>query len=302
MYPFQDAMLTTLPYSNQGAVNPFAPTPAWGGGVPQSFYESRGLNDAGLVANNYAWNQAFNAPWGDVRQASRNLGFEGAFGQGRLSDWMDAGSPAEDRALRQALQAEIPEVRARRMAYAEQAYPGINPNMWEGYVQPGQMHPEYDVPFGIARGAMRNLGFEGQFGGGRGGAFQQQIGKDAVRAEIERMTAQQPYEQRAYTPTFSTWFNPYNFLNAGAQPFFGSPWYYDALLGENAGAGAGRFLQQNEPELGQLTDEMKAPMNREFIEAPQGHHSPLIRNPLFIGYRYGTEGFGTRGRPMQYQL
>ena len=229
MSPFFGTPFMPPTGSYSGVQYPAAPAPAWGGGAPQSFYDMRGLSDTGLIAGNYAWNPRFDAPWGDVRQAARNIGFEGQFGQGRLNEWLSSGRNVRG------LQEELPQVRERRLTYAQQAFPEINPFMWEGHVQPFQMHSVYDVPFGVARSAMRNLGFEGPFGGGRGSAFQEQVGEDAVRAEIARISGQQPYEQRAYVPNYSMYFNPFNFLGAGAQPFFGEPWYHSSLLGKEGG-------------------------------------------------------------------
>lgn len=88
--------------------------------------------------------------------------------------------------------------------FYQQTY-GVDPTRWNpSGVQPWENDQRFDAEYGVSRGAMRNLGFEGDFGGGRGSAFIDEVGKDAVQAEVDKMTAGRLAEQQSQAATVGT--------------------------------------------------------------------------------------------------
>lgn len=224
------------------------PTP-----IPQGYWASQGLEQpTGVGRANEFFNPNFGVRQGDLRLASRQMGFEGDFGGGRQADWAQ-GQGGWDPVIQQAQNIE-----AERNAYNQQQF-GIDPSRWnpEGVI-PSQMDERFGVPFGVSRRAMRNLGFGEDFGGGRGAGFVGQIGQPTVQAEIQRMrggsptptlnqpNAQPPPINQAFQPNYNMWFNPglqSAMTMAGMQPGYGDP-NYQGMEFPHGYYGANRFTTQ----------------------------------------------------------
>lgn len=147
------------------------------------------------------------------------------------------------------------QVQTKDWQWYTENYPQLQRSRWEDEVDPALMHPTYGVTYGMSRAAMRNLGFDQNFGGGRGGAFQQEIGTPAVQDEINRMTEARrrgtqmtqlpgygtpPDLASAYQPNFNMFWNPQAMVAAG-QPFYGEP-FYGNMAYPYGHYGASRFM------------------------------------------------------------
>ncbi len=263
-----------IPYQPQnsgyGYVPPQAPAPAWGGGeLPQGFWTQQGLQAADPnIAPHHKFSPVLGAYQGDIRLAARRGGFEGAFGGGRLQNWARQEYGGWDPLVEQANR-----IQAERDLYNREVY-GIDPSRWNPQgVVPSQIDPSFGMPRGIVRRAERNLGFAGDYGGGRETAFLEQEGmRSKVQQELDRMTKPQPYEQRAFVPNYSTFFNPFNFLSGTAQPGFQYPWYFSSSLG-----GAGEYMQPFSRTQEEEEPEWFRKWREEFGERPS--RPPIRPNP-----------------------
>ncbi len=295
---------------------PFSP---FADGLPQPYWELAGLgSDAGTGAPHTQYLPERGVYLGDLRLASRLMGYDQPFGGGRQRAWAEeqfgGWGPVEAQAM---------AVEQARRAYEAQAY-GIDPLRW---TKPGplphEIDPRFGVPFGLSRGAMRDLGFGDDFGAGRGNEFVGMLTPDIVEQALHLlrypagphrldevtlapMQATPPPDDTAFQPNYALFYNP-ALMNAmtgeGMFPQYDAPWFAEMPMGNggdtNGGSsGAGRFLGGQAGQGGfELSPDLQELANQEWIAAPPGHHSPVIRNPFFIGYRYGTQGL-----PLQYPL
>lgn len=248
---------------------------AAGAQIPQSYWASQGLGapTGGMQGHEYI-NPNLGVRQGDLRLASRQMGFEGDFGGGRQKQWA-MGQGGWDPVVQQAKQVE-----EDRNAYNQQTY-GIDPSRWNpAGVTPSQQDPRFGTPYGVSRRAMRNLGFGDDFGGGRGQGFMNQVGQPTINAEIQRMrgglptptlnqpNAEMPPINQAFQPNYNMWFNPglqSAMTMSGMQPSYGGP-NYQAMDFPHGYYGANRFttgLPSAIPDFGRFPEGSSPPSLNE---------------------------------------